>query len=210
MKRRTYQFGWLETKVKTDGSRIWVYRYREPKMKGGSVKRSVEVGSLLEYPTEALAWKQTGHLRLVANPENASSRAVTFGALADRGVNEVKAGQPPQEMFVMAKVRDVVEETPVCGITIYKSGCQLSGRTVGLRRKKDWEPVHEALPGCQRPAKASKIRIIERNNNRARLLEPICHGIHERSGAPVGVRLTSDFPALPCEHRRNPRRAAHV
>src|SRR5713226_5445872 len=88
MKRRTYQFGWLETKVKTDGSRIWVYRYREPKMKGGSVKRSVEVGSLLEYPTEALAWKQTGHLRLVANPENASSRAVTFGALADRYLAE--------------------------------------------------------------------------------------------------------------------------
>lgn len=88
MKRRTYQFGWLETKVKTDGSRIWVYRYREPKMKGGSVKRSVEVGSLLEYPTEALAWKQTGHLRLVANPENASSRAITFGVLADRYLTE--------------------------------------------------------------------------------------------------------------------------
>jgi len=48
----------------------------------------VEVGSLLQYPTEALAWKQTGHLRLVANPENASSRAVTFGALADRYLAE--------------------------------------------------------------------------------------------------------------------------
>ncbi len=124
--------------------------------------------------------------------------------------NSVGFAKTERTMFVMAKVRDVVEETPVCGITIYKSGCQLSGRTVGLHRKKDWEPVHEALPGCQRPAKASKIRIIERNNNRARLLEPICHGIHERSGASVGVRLTSDFPALPCEHRRNPRRAAHV
>src|SRR5207253_4653336 len=55
------------------------------------------------------------------------------------GVNEAKAGQPPQEMFVVAKVRNVVEEAPVCAIAIYKGGCQLSGRTVGLRRKEDWE-----------------------------------------------------------------------
>ena len=50
-------------------------------------------------------------------------------------------------MFVAAKVRDVVEEAPACGIAIYKGGCQLSGRTVGFRRKKDWEPVHEASLG---------------------------------------------------------------
>ena len=51
-------------------------------------------------------------------------------------------------MFVVAKVRDVVEEAPVCGIAIYKGGCQLSGRTVGFCREEDWEPVHEASLGC--------------------------------------------------------------
>jgi hypothetical protein len=80
MKRKTYQFGWLETKIRTDGSRIWVYRYRERNSKGGYVKRSVEVGNMREYPTEALAWKQTEHLRLLANPENANGRMVTIGA----------------------------------------------------------------------------------------------------------------------------------
>ena len=60
----------------------------------------------------------------------------------------MKAGQPPQEMFVVAKVRDVVEEAPVCGIAIYKGGCQLSKRTVGFRRKEQWEPIHEASLGC--------------------------------------------------------------
>jgi integrase len=88
MKRKTYQFGWLETKVRTDGSRIWVYRYRERNLKGGYVKRSVEVGNMREYPTEALALKQTEHLRLLANPENANGRIVTFGALADRYLAE--------------------------------------------------------------------------------------------------------------------------
>ena len=48
----------------------------------------------------------------------------------------------------MAKVRDVVEEAPVCGIAIYKGGCQLSGRTVEFRRKEDWQAVHEASLGC--------------------------------------------------------------
>jgi hypothetical protein len=64
------------------------------------------------------------------------------------GVNEVKAGQLLQEMFVVAKVRDVVEEAPVCGIAIYKGGFQFSGRTVGFCRKEHWEPVHEASLSC--------------------------------------------------------------
>ena len=63
------------------------------------------------------------------------------------GVNEIKAGQPPQEMFVAAKVRDVVAEAAARGVAIYKGGCPLSGLTVGLRRKEDWEPVHEASLG---------------------------------------------------------------
>ena len=88
MRRKTYQFGWLETRVRTDGSRIWVYRYRERNSTGGNVKRSVEVGNTQEYPTEALAWKQAEHLRLMANPENVRGRVVTFGALADRYVAE--------------------------------------------------------------------------------------------------------------------------
>ena len=51
-------------------------------------------------------------------------------------------------MFVAAKVRDVVEEAPAGGIAIYKGRLQLSGRTVGFRRKEHWEPVHEASLGC--------------------------------------------------------------
>jgi hypothetical protein len=51
-------------------------------------------------------------------------------------------------MFVVAKVRDVVEEAPVCGIAIYKGGYQLPGRTVGFRGEEDREPVYEASLGC--------------------------------------------------------------
>ena len=51
-------------------------------------------------------------------------------------------------MFVVAKVRDVLEEAPVCGIPIYEGGPPLSERTVGFRRKEDWEPVDEASLGC--------------------------------------------------------------
>ena len=51
-------------------------------------------------------------------------------------------------MFVVAKVRNVVEEAPVCGIAIYKGGYQLPGRTVGFRGEEDREPVYEASLGC--------------------------------------------------------------
>ena len=92
------------------------------------------------------------------------------------------------------------------------TGLVLSGRVgAGIGAELGSMKVTEQIDAMEASAvDPSKIRIIERNNNRARLLEPICHGIHERSGASVGVRLTSDFSALPCEYRRDPGRAAHV
>jgi len=50
-------------------------------------------------------------------------------------------------MFVVAKVRNVVEEAPIGGVAIYKGGRPLSGRTGGFSRKGDREPVHEASFG---------------------------------------------------------------
>jgi integrase len=88
MRRKTYQFGWLETRTRADGTEVWVYRFREPQPKGGSKKRSVEIGTKEQYPTEALVWKRAEHLRLAANPENPTGEVVTFGALLDRYIAE--------------------------------------------------------------------------------------------------------------------------
>src|SRR5216684_2542169 len=63
-KRRTYQFGWLERQERKGRLAVWLYRYREMMPSGECIKRCNTVGTVEEYPTEALAWKAVEHLRL--------------------------------------------------------------------------------------------------------------------------------------------------
>ena len=56
--RKTYQFGWLERQERKGRPAMWLYRYREMTAQGDFRKRCITVGSLEEYPTEALAWRR--------------------------------------------------------------------------------------------------------------------------------------------------------
>lgn len=86
--RRTYQFGWLERQARKRQLSMWLYRYREVMPSGESIKRCKTVGTVEEYPTEALAWKAVEHLRMTANPDHPSGTTLSFGALADRFIAE--------------------------------------------------------------------------------------------------------------------------
>lgn len=84
MRRKTYQFGWLEKKELADGTKRWIYRYREPKPEGGFKKRSVDIGTTTQYPTAVLALKKAEYLRVMANPDHMIGGTISFGALVER------------------------------------------------------------------------------------------------------------------------------
>lgn len=88
MRRNTYQFGWLELKPRTNGSDVWVYRYREREPDGTCKKRAVEIGTIERLPTEAAALKAAERLRAKANFHSPERRLLTFGALVDKYVDE--------------------------------------------------------------------------------------------------------------------------
>jgi integrase len=54
-KRRRFQFGWLNLKVRRNGPAVWVLRYRETSQDGRMKTRSVFIGTIKEYPSESLA-----------------------------------------------------------------------------------------------------------------------------------------------------------
>ena len=83
MKRMHYQYGNVQRVSRQRGPDVWVYRYRE-----GGVRRAVNLGTTEQYSTEAMAIRAAEALRLHANSENRSARAVSFGALVDRYMNE--------------------------------------------------------------------------------------------------------------------------
>jgi integrase len=87
-KRRTYQFGWLERQERNGRPAMWLYRYREMNAEGDYRKRCITLGSVEEFPSEALAWRAAEHLRMCANPDEAFRHPVTFGALVDRYLAE--------------------------------------------------------------------------------------------------------------------------
>lgn len=76
MKRMHYQYGNVQRVSRQRGPDVWVYRCRE-----GGVRRAVNLGTIEQYSTEALAIRAAEVLRLHANSENRSARAVSFGAL---------------------------------------------------------------------------------------------------------------------------------
>jgi integrase len=88
-KRRTYQFGWLERQERNGRPAMWLYRYREMNAEGHYRKRCITLGSVEEFPSEALAWRAAEHLRLHANRANPQARIPTVQAVADRYRNEV-------------------------------------------------------------------------------------------------------------------------
>src|SRR4051794_35759517 len=86
--RERYQYGSLERKKRAKGPDVWALRYRERDASGRAVQRSVIVGTIQQFPTEARALKAAERFRLAANPDNPASKGVTFGALVDRYIAE--------------------------------------------------------------------------------------------------------------------------
>jgi hypothetical protein len=87
--RTRYQNGSLRVKKRGKGSKIWEFRYYEPRPEGkGRSLRAVTVGTLQEYPTEAAARKsdtvRAMILRINAEHTLGPVTASTVGALIAR------------------------------------------------------------------------------------------------------------------------------
>ena len=66
-KRRRFQFGWLNLKARRNGPGVWVLRYRETLANGRKRTPSVIIGTVKEYPSEALARKASMSYILTMN-----------------------------------------------------------------------------------------------------------------------------------------------
>ncbi|MBA3914374.1 MAG: site-specific integrase [Acidobacteriales bacterium] len=81
--RTRYQFGTIAREDRKRGPAVWVYRYVE-----NGARKKVQIGSLEQYRTKSEATKAAEGLRLAANPECATARAVTLGAVIQQFVRE--------------------------------------------------------------------------------------------------------------------------
>lgn len=86
-KRTRYQFGWIRRKQRRRGPDVWVWTYRSKAPGGNRKENSVIVGTIVQYPSKAEAWKATESLRIAVNTPNPGEE-VTFGAVIDRYVRE--------------------------------------------------------------------------------------------------------------------------
>jgi integrase len=68
MRRARYQRGSLRIIRRKDGTKVWEYRWRETQSDGTRKRRSMIVGSLEDYTSEALAQAEVDKMRLNINP----------------------------------------------------------------------------------------------------------------------------------------------
>src|SRR5579872_7369626 len=87
-RRTRYQYGYVTVSPRAKGPDVWVYRWREGQPNGASVRKSMIVGTVEQYATEAQALRAAEYMRLEANSDNPKARTVTFGALIDRYIAE--------------------------------------------------------------------------------------------------------------------------
>jgi integrase len=88
MRRTRFQSGSLELSKRQNGPDVWQYRWRERAPGGKVIRRAVILGTVEEYPTEALALKAAGSWRITANDEASQRPPVTFGSVLERYVRE--------------------------------------------------------------------------------------------------------------------------
>jgi integrase len=73
--RQRYQHGSLTIEKRSNGEKVWVYRWRETSQLGQTVHRKRVIGTRAEYPTKFTALKAVDGVRLEVNVEAASSSA---------------------------------------------------------------------------------------------------------------------------------------
>jgi integrase len=83
----------VEISPRTHTENQWVYRWRERNPRGDTIRRSLAIGTVKQYPTESAALRAAQYLRLRANPDNHNAREVSFGALIDRYIAEEMPGR---------------------------------------------------------------------------------------------------------------------
>lgn len=83
MKRMRYQQGTLRLEERSNGARVWEYRWYETQIDGSRRRRSAMIGTVDEYPTESAAQKAVAALRANVNSETPRGQldAVSFGVL---------------------------------------------------------------------------------------------------------------------------------
>jgi len=87
-KRRRFQFGWLNLKTRRNGPEVWVLRYRETLANGRRRTPSVIIGTVKEFPSEALARKASMSYILTMNNHKPPEVSVFFGAVMQRYLAE--------------------------------------------------------------------------------------------------------------------------
>jgi integrase len=83
-----YQNGYLRCKTRRNGGSCWEYMWREYQPSGERVHRTIVIGTIEQYPTEALARAAVNGLRIQINEEQhrRKSRTITVGDLIDHYV----------------------------------------------------------------------------------------------------------------------------
>src|ERR1022692_2003967 len=108
MKRARYQNG----SVVLDRRRnIWYFRWSE-----GSTRRAARLGTLIELPTKAKAWRKAEGYRLTANSEPNLKPVVTFEAAARKYMAE----RMPKRRTTAAQ--PLVDTGTILRATLYRSG----------------------------------------------------------------------------------------
>lgn len=82
-KRTSYQQGSLTIEKRSNGTPVWVYRWRETGSDGKTVKRKRIIGTKKEHPTEAAARRAVDALRLDINAKTVGMSPLTIRELAD-------------------------------------------------------------------------------------------------------------------------------
>lgn len=82
--RTRYQNGSVQLNKHKNGPHVWTYRWRERLPNGKAIRRASIIGSVEEYRTKTEALKASEHMRLSANSETPTRRAISFGALVKR------------------------------------------------------------------------------------------------------------------------------
>jgi integrase len=90
MRRTRFQFGSIERCKRQNGPDVWQYRWREVGLGGKVIRRAEILGTVEQYPTEALAMQAAGQWRITANEETSPRKRPpeTFGAVLKRYVRE--------------------------------------------------------------------------------------------------------------------------
>jgi integrase len=84
LKRIRYQQGTLRLEERTNGIRVWEYRWYETQIDGTRRRRSAMIGTFQEFPSEASAQKAVAALRANVNAETPRTQidAISFHTLS--------------------------------------------------------------------------------------------------------------------------------